>query len=66
MHYISGILEIEHTQFDGFVEIYPPPEKVFNALLPFKPEDCRVIIIGQDPYVLVKFKVDFLFQCPKE
>lgn len=50
MQYISGILEAEHQAFEGFAEFYPPPEKVFNAFTRFKPEDCRAIIIGQDPY----------------
>lgn len=31
--------------------IYPPAEKVFNALNFTKFEDVRVIILGQDPYI---------------
>lgn len=50
LQYISGILRVEHEQFEGLVEIYPPTDKVFNAFTRFNLEDCRVIIIGQDPY----------------
>ena len=50
LQYISGILRVEHEQFEGMAEIYPPTDKVFNAFTRFNLEDCRVIIIGQDPY----------------
>lgn len=33
--------------------IYPPEEKVFNALNYTRFEDVRVIILGQDPYINV-------------
>ena len=47
---IAEKLRVEHEQFEGLAEIYPPTEKVFNAFTRFNLEDCRVIIIGQDPY----------------
>ena len=31
--------------------IYPPQEKVFNALNQTKFDDVRVVILGQDPYI---------------
>jgi uracil-DNA glycosylase len=37
-------------QFDGLANIYPPNGQVLNAFKFFNPEECRVIIIGQDPY----------------
>ena len=36
--------------FDGIAKIFPPNEQVLNAFKFFDPEECRVIIIGQDPY----------------
>ncbi len=30
--------------------IYPPREKIFRALNKVRPQDVRVVIIGQDPY----------------
>lgn len=30
--------------------VYPPPAQVFRALELCQPADCRVVIIGQDPY----------------
>jgi len=50
LQYIAEKLRAEHETFEGMAEIYPPTDKVFNAFTRFKPEDCRVIIIGQDPY----------------
>ena len=32
------------------VTVYPPREKVFNALLETPFEEVRVVILGQDPY----------------
>lgn len=31
--------------------VYPPKEEIFNALNMVKPEDTKVVIIGQDPYI---------------
>lgn len=52
--------EIEKPYFknlDAFLEkeykdktIYPPKEKIFNALKLTKYEDVKVVILGQDPY----------------
>lgn len=30
--------------------VYPPKEKVFSAFEFFNPSECKVIILGQDPY----------------
>jgi len=30
--------------------IFPPPNRVFAALERTQPDDCKVVIIGQDPY----------------
>ena len=52
--------ELESEDFKNFQKflseeyrkftIYPPPEKVFNALNLLKFDDVKVVIIGQDPY----------------
>lgn len=36
--------------YNSSAEVYPPKEKVFSAFKFFKPEDCKVVILGQDPY----------------
>ena len=43
-------IENAREQFQGLAKIFPPPNLVFNAFKFFEPADCRVIIIGQDPY----------------
>ena len=43
-------IENAREQFQGLAKIFPPPNLVFNAFRFFEPSDCKVIIIGQDPY----------------
>jgi len=43
-------IENAREQFQGLATIFPPPNYVFNAFKFFESSDCRVIIIGQDPY----------------
>lgn len=43
---LNAFLRQENETFN----IYPPPEKIFNAMILTKLQDVKVIIIGQDPY----------------
>ena len=48
-HYFSKINQfMDQVYSQGMV--YPPREKVFNALLETPFEEVRVVILGQDPY----------------
>lgn len=47
---ITDFLNEEHYKLNGLSEIYPPRESIFNAFSFFSPVQCKVIIIGQDPY----------------
>jgi uracil-DNA glycosylase len=47
---ISLFLDKERKQFKDICEVYPPNNNIFSAFTYFKPEDTKVIIIGQDPY----------------
>ena len=40
----------ERMKFDGFLNIFPPQELIFNAFNRFNFEDLKVVILGQDPY----------------
>lgn len=43
---LQDFLDKEYSQY----EIYPPADKIFNALNHTSYEDIKVVIIGQDPY----------------
>jgi uracil-DNA glycosylase len=47
---IENYLENTQQQFEGLSKIFPPPNLVLNSFRFFEPSNCRVIIIGQDPY----------------
>jgi len=42
--------EEERIKYDGFLEIFPPQNLVFNAFNRFNFQDLKVVILGQDPY----------------
>lgn len=44
------LVEDDQKKYKGMIEIFPPDNLIFNAFNFFKPNECRVIIIGQDPY----------------
>lgn len=46
LSYMTKIIEHLHLNQD----FYPPVEKIFNFSNFFKPEETKVIILGQDPY----------------
>lgn len=50
LNQINLFLEEERKQFEDKCEVFPPNNKIFAAFSFFKPEDTKVIIIGQDPY----------------
>lgn len=47
---LENELEKQKEKFDGFLEIYPKPENIFQCFNYFNPEDTQVVILGQDPY----------------
>ena len=49
--YISEYLEKEEEFYRDALEIFPPAPLVFDAFNHFDPQDTKVIIIGQDPYI---------------
>ena len=40
----------KRMKFEGFLEIFPPQNLVFNAFNRFNFLDLKVVILGQDPY----------------
>ena len=48
-HYFSKINQFMDKVYEEGT-IYPPRDKVFNALLETPFEEVRVVILGQDPY----------------
>lgn len=48
---VSKYLEEDKEKFDGIVEIFPPPELIFNAFNHFDFNKTKVVIIGQDVYI---------------
>jgi uracil-DNA glycosylase len=47
---IDILIENAREQFQGLAKIFPPSNLIFNAFKFFESSDCKVIIIGQDPY----------------
>ncbi len=49
--YVSEYLKKEEEFYRDALEIFPPAPSVFSAFNFFDPQDTKVIIIGQDPYI---------------
>ena len=47
--YFFDLIEFVQKEREAF-DIYPPESKCFNAFEKCSFEDCRVVILGQDPY----------------
>ena len=45
-------------------KIFPPREKVFNALNQTKPSEVKVVIMGQDPYINLNQAMGLAFSVP--
>ena len=45
-----SLVDDERKKFEGMTDIFPPYNLIFNAFNFFKPDECRAVIIGQDPY----------------
>ena len=48
--YFLSLDRIVSEEYENYT-IYPPKNEIFNALNAVKPEDVKVVIIGQDPYI---------------
>ena len=48
-HYFSKVNQFMDQVYSQGI-VYPPRDKVFNALLETPFEEVRVVILGQDPY----------------
>jgi uracil-DNA glycosylase len=62
---IETNVENSREQFDGIAKIFPPPNLVFNAFKFFTPPECRVVIIGQDPYHGIGQAMGLSFSVPE-
>jgi uracil-DNA glycosylase len=47
---LDSKLEQERESSEGLAEIYPPPQKIFEAFNYFPTSELKIVIIGQDPY----------------
>lgn len=47
---LQVFLDKDYKNFEGFLDIYPPNNLVFNCFNQFNFDQLKVIIIGQDPY----------------
>ncbi|NMM50596.1 uracil-DNA glycosylase [Marinigracilibium pacificum] len=47
--YFLNLKEFLNDEYSKHI-IYPPESLVFNALNMCRPQDCKVVILGQDPY----------------
>lgn len=48
--YFERMLDFINTTYAQEVAIYPPEDKIFRALELTALEQCKVVIVGQDPY----------------
>ncbi|WP_439425085.1 uracil-DNA glycosylase [Oenococcus alcoholitolerans] len=48
--YLDKINEFLNRAYEGPVEVYPPADKIFAAMLYTSLAQTKVIIVGQDPY----------------
>lgn len=58
-------VENAREQFEGLAKIFPPPNLVFNAFKFLTPQECRVVIIGQDPYHGIGQAMGLSFSVPE-
>ena len=67
--YLSDVeekLEAEYDKFSGCIDIYPPENFIFNAFNQFNIADCRVLILGQDPYINKGEAMGLCFSVPND
>ena len=62
---INAFLKSEQKTFSGWLDIYPPQDKIFNCFNFFNVEDTKVVIIGQDPYIRKNQAMGLSFSVPK-
>lgn len=48
--YFKSLMAFYHSEKEAGYTVYPPYEKIFNALDQFPFDETKVVIIGQDPY----------------
>ena len=47
---LQTFLDKDYKDFEGFLDIYPPNNLVFNCFNQFNVDQLKVVILGQDPY----------------
>ena len=55
----------EQELFEGHLEIFPPPNWIFNAIKCISPQEIKAVIIGQDPYHQPNQAMGLSFSVPK-
>jgi uracil-DNA glycosylase len=55
----------DHYQKHDFLEIYPSKELIFNSFNFFNPNELKVVILGQDPYINKGQAMGLSFSVPK-
>jgi len=63
--YFKNLIEFCEKEYSE-QKIFPPREKVFNALNQTSPEDVKVVIMGQDPYINYNQAMGLAFSVPDE
>lgn len=48
--YFEKLMEFVNSEYENYT-IYPEKDNIYNALKLTKPEDVKVVILGQDPYI---------------
>jgi len=61
---IAAILRKEHTDYEGYFDIFPPPSLVFNALKQTPFDQVKAVCFGQDPYFSKNQAMGLCFSVP--
>ena len=62
---INDFLNKELVILDNEIEIFPPPNRIFNCFNFFDIKDTKVVILGQDPYINEGEAMGLCFSVPK-
>ena len=62
---LGDFLEKQYTTFKDEKEMYPPPGLIFNTFTLTPPEEMKVVILGQDPYINPGEAMGLAFSVPE-
>jgi uracil-DNA glycosylase len=61
---IADVLRKEHTDYEGYFDIFPAPDMVFNALKQTPFDQVKVVLFGQDPFFNKNQAMGLCFSVP--